>query len=117
MGIFLPTRLSSEDAASIVEHKLRWILSGHDPLEVWIFGSAATDEMTEASDINLVLRFRDAAAIRDAQRTLARTSRLDDWPRDILWYRDSDFHEQSTVGGVPMIAVEDGRKIYRKEDP
>ncbi len=117
MGIFLPERLSTEDTSAIVERKLEWILSGCDPLEVWLFGSAATDEMTEASDIDLILLFRDAAAIRDSQRTLARTPRLDDWPQDVLWYRRSDFYEQSTVGGVPMIAVEEGRMIYHRGSP
>jgi len=116
VGIFLPTRLSAGDTAAIVARKLQWILAGCDPLEVWLFGSAATDEMTEASDVDLILLFHDAAAIRVAQRALARTPRPDDWPQDILWYRRSDFYQQSTLGGVPMIAVEDGRRIYLREN-
>jgi hypothetical protein len=73
MGIFLPTTVSAEDTAAIVERKLQWILSACHPLEVWLFGSAATGEMTEASDIDLILLFEDAVAIREAQRVLART--------------------------------------------
>jgi predicted nucleotidyltransferase len=115
MGIFLPTTVSAEDTAAIVERKLQWILSACHPLEVWLFGSAATGEMTEASDIDLILLFEDAVAIREAQRVLARTPRLDGWPQDLLWYLRSEFYEQSIVGGVPMIAVEDGRRIYRRE--
>jgi predicted nucleotidyltransferase len=117
MGIFLPVPLSAEDIAAIIERKLQWILSACAPLEVWLFGSAATGDMTEASDIDLILLFRDAAAIREAQRTLARTPRIDGWPQDLLFYRRRDFYEQSTVGGVPMIAVEDGRRIYHRESP
>lgn len=117
MGIFLPAHLSAEDTAAIVEKKLQWILSGCDPLEVWLFGSAATGDMTDASDVDIVLLFRNAVAIREAQQTLARTPRLDSWPQDILWYCLDDFYEQSQVGGVPMITVEDGRRIYPREEP
>ena len=117
MGIFLPAPLSTEDTTAIVERKLQWILSACAPLEVWLFGSAAIGDMTEASDIDLILLFRDVTAIREAQRMLARTPRLDGWPQDLLWYRRNDFYEKSTVGGVPMIAVEDGRRIYQRENP
>ncbi|MFW6368862.1 MAG: nucleotidyltransferase family protein, partial [Spirochaetota bacterium] len=59
MGLFLPAPVSAEDADHIVGLKLRWILSACTPLEVWLFGSAATGEMTEASDIDLALLFGD----------------------------------------------------------
>jgi len=116
MGLFLPTRVSAEDAERIVERKLRWILFVCTPLEVWLFGSAATGEMTEASDIDLALLFGDEGEIRHAQTKLARTPRLDEWPQDLVWFRHADFYERAKIGGLPMIVVEDGRRIYPRSE-
>ena len=112
MGMFLPTPIACEDAEAIVETKLRWILSGCTPQEVWLFGSVATGEMTEASDVDLALLFADTDDIREAQRALSRIPRLDDWPQDLVWFQSEDFYERANIGGLPMIVVEDGRRIF-----
>ena len=112
MGLFLPTRVSAEDAERIVGLKLRWILSACTPLEVWLFGSAATGEVTEGSDIDLALLFGDEREIRNAQQKLAHTPRLDEWPQDLVWFQSEDFYERAKIGGLPMIVAEDGRRIY-----
>ena len=84
MGIFLPASLPTAEAASIVERKLSWVLAACKPQEVWLFGSAATGGMTEASDIDLALLFNHDTEIREAQSKLAATPRLENWPQDIV---------------------------------
>lgn len=115
MGLFLPARIAEDDVAAIVKRKLEWILSACIPSEVWVFGSAATGDMTEASDVDLALLFPDEAAIRAAQSALARTPRLDEWPHDLVWFRDQDFHTRKTIGGLPMIISQEGQKLYPEE--
>lgn len=115
MGLFLPARIAADDVAAIVKRKLEWILSACIPSEVWVFGSAATGDMTEASDVDLAVLFPDDTAIRAAQSTLARTPRLDDWPQDLVWFRDEDFHTRKTIGGLPMIIAQEGLKLYPED--
>lgn len=85
MGIFRPAALSRRDTRSIVEGKLGWILSACDPREVWLFGSAARDSMTEASDVDLAVVFEDSATLAVSRRTLYATPRTDDWPQDVVF--------------------------------
>lgn len=112
MGLFLPTPVENDQVTSLVERKLQWILSACSPAEVWLFGSAASGAMTEASDIDLALIFRTPAEIREAQAKLARTPRFDDWPQDLVWYLAEDFYARARVGGLPMIILEDGKQLY-----
>lgn len=114
MGLFLPTPVEDSIVTSHVERKLRWILSACSPAEVWLFGSAASGTMTEASDIDLALIFRTGGEIRDAQATLARTPRLVNWRQDLVWYLAEDFYDRARVGGLPMIIMEDGIQLYPK---
>lgn len=53
MGILRPEPLPDTEVSRIVETKLRWILESCEPVAVWLFGSAAADAMTVASDIDL----------------------------------------------------------------
>lgn len=117
MGLFLPARIAADDAAAIVRRKLEWILSACTPDEVWLFGSAATGDMTEASDVDLAVVFPDDVAIRAAQAKLSRIPRLDDWPHDLVWFRARDFHTRKSIGGLPMIISREGRKLYPEDTP
>ena len=116
MKLFLPTPVSSKEVEAIVERKLRWILSACTPVEVWLFGSAATGEMTEASDIDIALLFNDEHEIRRVQSKLARTPRLDNWPQNLVWFCASDFYERAGIGGLPMLILKDGRQIYPRSE-
>ncbi|NBC28661.1 MAG: hypothetical protein GVY29_01555 [Spirochaetes bacterium] len=55
MGLFRPARVSPEEREEIVRRKKDWILSACRPREIWLFGSAARGELTEASDIDLAV--------------------------------------------------------------
>lgn len=112
MGLFVPTPVPADEVASIVDQKLTWILSACTPAEVRLFGSAATGAMTEASDIDLALIFHDRAEIRDSRQRLSMTPRLSDWPQDLVWFQADDFYERAQIGGLPMIILQEGRRLY-----
>ena len=114
MGIFRPAALSKTDTRSIVERKLGWILSACDPREVWLFGSAARDSMTEASDVDLAVVFEDEHSLAASRRRLHAAPRTDEWPHDIVFFVAEDLYGRSIVGGLPMLIVEEGRKIYER---
>ena len=104
--------LSRTDTKEIVTRKLRWILSACDPLEIWLFGSAARDAMTDASDVDIAIVFEDADVLAAARRRLYDTPRTDEWPHDIVFFVADDLRHRSTIGGLPMLIIEEGTKIY-----
>jgi predicted nucleotidyltransferase len=79
-----------------------------------LFGSAARGEMTEASDLDIVLIFDTLQSARfgaiEAQRR--RTKPL--WPTDYISIDKATFAEKSLVGGVFYCAREEGRDILEK---
>jgi predicted nucleotidyltransferase len=53
----LAKKLLQNQIDAIVQKKMNWITSNSDPLKVILFGSASNGEMTEASDVDIILIF------------------------------------------------------------
>ena len=116
MGIFRPAAVGQDEAREMVETKLRWILSACVPEEVWLFGSAERGEMTEASDVDLALVFPDGATLKEARRSLYARPRPDVWAQDIAFFISEDFYHRGTVGGLPMLILQEGKRLFRRGD-
>lgn len=115
MGIFRPALLSEAEAHRIIQTKLQWILESCEPEEIWLFGSAATDTMTVASDVDLALLFRNAAELSACRKSLYAQSRPDAWPQDLAFFVVADFYERAAVGGLPMLIVQEGKQLFPQE--
>jgi len=116
MGIFRPALLSEAEAEEVIEKKLKWILDACEPEEIWLFGSAAQQTMTVASDVDFALLFKDETELGQCRRLLYERPRPDAWPQDIAFFLTHDFHERAKIGGLPMLIVEDGRKVFSREE-
>ena len=112
MGIFRPAVLSRDEAQEITDAKISWILSACVPSEVWLFGSAASNRMTKASDVDIALVFKTPESLKDSRKKLYATPRPDNWPQDIVFFVADDFRRRSTIGGLPMLIVQDGVRIH-----
>ena len=115
MGLFRPTRVSSREASALVRGKLSWILEACTPREVWLFGSAARAELTEASDIDLALVFDTEAEISRARDALYRRERSDLWPHDLVFFLKTDLEQRASIGGLPMLIRQEGVRIYPED--
>ena len=115
MGIFRPTRVSPEETSAIVRGKLDWILEVCTPREVWLFGSAARGELTEASDIDLALVFATGDEISFAREALHRRARSDLWPQDVVFFLKEDIERRASIGGLPMLIMREGVRIYPED--
>lgn len=115
MGIFRPALLPEAEASQIVERKLQWILESCEPEEIWLFGSAATDTMTVASDVDLALLFRNQAELSACRKALYAQPRPDAWPQDLAFFVVADFYERAAVGGLPMLIVREGKRLFPEE--
>ncbi|MBM4251547.1 MAG: nucleotidyltransferase domain-containing protein [Deltaproteobacteria bacterium] len=106
--------LSRADQDAIVSAKLVWILSQVNPTRVILFGSAASYQMTDASDIDLILTFASIEE-RDSSRVMLFKSRpKDDWPHDLLLLTEEEFAQSvAKGGGAAYLASQEGRVLYQ----
>jgi predicted nucleotidyltransferase len=111
----MPKSVPQSDANSLVQVKLRWILEGCRPTRVFLFGSAARNELTEHSDIDFAVLFHSEAELRDARKSIFARPRPDDWPQDILLFTEAEYERKKAIGGVCAIIEEDGKLLYTKE--
>lgn len=105
--------LTKEEQTQLVEALLTWVLRACKPKQVLLFGSAARQEMTEASDIDLVLVFADAKALSEARRDLSASAGSAPWAHDLLFHTPETFVKSlATGGGATWLAAREGKVIY-----
>ena len=96
-----------------VQEIVRRILSVARPDKIIMFGSAATDQMTPGSDIDLLIVKPD---VRDQRREYVRIRKAlwdIDYPFDILFIATDWFEEsKDVIGGIAYPASKYGRVIY-----
>lgn len=115
MGKLGAKKLTSEQIEEIVAAKLRWILGCCEPEFIYLFGSAACEEMTTASDIDLIVVFSDESLKKKVQKDLFKARPSDDWPHDLLLYSLAEFEASCKKGGgVCWLAQREGKLIYQK---
>jgi len=85
-----------------------------DPEMIILFGSLARDQFTEASDIDLLLVYDDIHQVKKARKLLFSGERLSSYPLDILFYDKKRFEEKKEVGGVVMVAWEEGKILHER---
>ncbi len=114
MSRFAPKLISALDCKSIVDAKLKFILSLCTPHQIFVFGSAARNEMTDHSDVDLALIFIEEAELRAAREVVFRRSPGDEWPQDLLLYIKSDFERKKNTGGVCQLIAQEGICIFER---
>ena len=92
-----------------VQRVLSTILSVTEPVAVVLFGSAATGQMTDQSDIDLCLIFPDEEKIAAKRKRIATRMPLSKYPVDLIVVHESEFRRKSATGGICLIIYQDGR--------
>ena len=110
MGI-LANKLPAEDQAELIAKLYAQIISLVTPLQVILFGSASRGEMTDASDLDIVVIVRDIGEVKSTQKSLNQLSRLLQWPVDCLVVDSDTFKRKSEIGGVYFVAKQEGRQL------
>lgn len=111
-------KLSVEQIDTIVNAKMSWILNSCSPLKIIIFGSAATYEMTDASDVDIIVILGFGEDRNLVSQALNRTRLMDDWPHDLFLYSNDAFEASCRKGGgICWVARQEGKIIYSKELP
>ena len=109
-------RLLPAEIQSLVQAKKDWILGACAPSRVILFGSAARMEMTEASDIDLILIFDTEDQQNCAKTKLWKSRPSNDWPADLIFHTPDTFRLSCEKGGgASWLANREGIVLFEKE--
>jgi hypothetical protein len=53
--------------------------------------------------------------LRRSREAVYRQQRPDDWAQDIIFFEADEFYRQAEIGGLPMLILDEGRRIYPEE--
>lgn len=98
---------------SVIQKIVERILSVTQPDKIILFGSAATDQMTRDSDIDLLIVESDPSDYRKEYVRIRKALWEFDYPFDILFIATQWFEEsKDVVGGIAYPANKYGKVIY-----
>jgi len=79
-----------------------------NPVAIYCFGSASEGKATDQSDFDFLIILDDPASVQQARGKLRPYLPLSEFPVDIIWKRKRDFLKHKAIGGISMVASEDG---------
>lgn len=110
-GKLLARRLNLNEQTELIKRLYQEIVSLVAPYQVILFGSASRYEMTESSDLDVVVIVTNIEEIKSVQKSLNQLSRRIDWPVDCLVIDLNSFENKSKVGGVYFVIKEEGVQL------
>lgn len=92
------------------------ILAAGPVYSIYLFGSASRSDMSDQSDIDLLVVMEKVTDIRPAQKNLRSIQTLTPFPIDVVWVERAEFDRKKVLGGVCFIAFHEGRQLYQKAE-
>jgi predicted nucleotidyltransferase len=80
--------------------------------QIILFGSAARGELTDQSDLDVLLIFPDQVSLKSGKAVYYGKPFLE-WSVDAVFVCADEFLQRAQVGGVCLIAYQQGRVLYR----
>lgn len=114
MQILRATRKSRDPQETLAEANqiARVIAAATRPSAIYLFGSVAEGKPTDQSDFDFIVVMPTEESIRDGQKNLRSFRPLSKCAVDLIWMSEEDFKQKSGIGGVALIAKEDGQLLY-----
>ncbi len=98
---------------TLLNELVRRVLTVARPNRIILFGSAVTGQMTEDSDLDLLVVEPDPANIRDRSVKIRRALGDVHYPVDVIVMSTERFEEtKSVIGGIAYPANKYGRVLY-----
>lgn len=108
----IAAKLTREEQQGLIERLKEEVLSCIEPKSLILFGSASRYEMTEASDLDLVVIVANPQEIKPAYKALRLTSMKVNWPIDLLITDEKTFQEKASLGGIYYLAHKEGVVLF-----
>ena len=117
MSKLFSKKLTRFQQDEIIQKKVAWILAACKPSKIILVGSASTYDMTDGSDVDLVIIFDREDEISAAKQPLYASRPRDDWPHDLLFYTHDSFERsKATGGGLAWVAANEGKILFKKDE-
>ena len=98
---------------TLLDEVVRRVLTVARPERIILFGSAATGQMTEDSDLDLLVVEPEPAATRDRRGRIRRALGDVRYPVDVIVLSSARFEEtKNLIGGIAYPARKYGRVLY-----
>jgi predicted nucleotidyltransferase len=98
---------------TLLDEVVRRVLTVACPERIILFGSAATGQMTEDSDLDLLVVEPDPADTRDRSVRIRRALGNVRYPVDVIVMSSARFEEtKNLIGGIAYPARKYGRVLY-----
>ena len=104
--------LDTQVTKNLIAVELQRIVENCDPESVYLFGSAARGEMTDASDLDFLVVLPDFADIKSLKSRYYRSSVARTVPVDTVFVKRSEFEKRSRIGGVCFVVADEGKLLY-----
>lgn len=105
---FIKKKLPESEAATLVKRILKMILSEIEPRAIFLFGSAARNELTDQSDIDLLIVMPSDTAIKSARKKIAKIRQQFGVPVDLVWMTTEEYQRRISIGGLAQVVHEEG---------
>lgn len=109
---FLKKQLDPAIANKEISLIVNSITSVIQPRALFVFGSAARMEMTDQSDIDILIVMATDESIRSARKSIAKIRPFSTFPVDLIWMTEDYYNNKKSVGGIAQIVSEEGRLLY-----
>ena len=107
-------KLDANQSDLLISTVLSRALAAGSPQQIYLFGSAARGELTEASDIDLAILYASDEELKQGRVEYYKQRAPVDWPVDVLFFTKKAFEEKKAIGGVCMIIAEEGRVLFNR---
>ena len=109
---FIKKKIPYEDVRLEIEDVVRIVAKTIKPNALYLFGSAARNEFSDQSDIDLLIITEFAGDIKGNRLAIAKIRPFSKYPVDIIWMCRDDFNRKAEIGGIAQIVKEEGRLMY-----
>lgn len=110
---FIKKKIVPDQANAEVARVVDIIASTILPLEVYVFGSAARGELTDQSDLDILIIMESESEIKAARKAIAKIRPFSELPLDLVWMSQATFFKKASIGGLAQVIQEEGKLMFR----
>jgi predicted nucleotidyltransferase len=104
--------ISPEETKFRISQVVKTILENSSPVSIILFGSAARNELTAGSDVDVVVVVETPEQIKPTLKILASKSGQLPFPVDFVVVDEVNYEKKSEVGGVFFDARHEGIMLF-----
>jgi predicted nucleotidyltransferase len=107
--------MAPQELEQLLSAEQERVLTVCQPRFLYLFGSAARGEMTDSSDLDLLVVVEDHVNLRELKKAYYKQRSHALHPVDILFFRESEFNARKAIGGVCYLAMTEGRILCQTD--